>query len=234
LAPKNINQFLTVKLTMKKLFYVLYVLLLMIACMSQRPEKQEIRFINEAVGKAKILNKLLILEFTAPENEASIRLKEDIFENADCNVFISDNFTVVPVSPSDPVYKLLWNHFKLENQCSAIILDQNDNEIDRTVSYSNNREAYLNFLKDVSQGKNLYSIVLAAYEKDSLNVLNNYLLAEKLIFRNQIKEAIKHYNNVLIYDPGNGLGLNRKCRLKIAENSLILATINDLHDLMLE
>jgi tetratricopeptide (TPR) repeat protein len=219
---------------MKKLFYVLYVLLLMIACMSQRPEKQEIRFINEAVGKAKILNKLLILEFTTPECEASIRLKKDIFQNSENTVFLSNNFIVVPISPSDPVYKLLWDHFNLENQCSAIILDQNGNEIDRTVSYNNNKEDYLNFLKDVSQGRNLYSIVMAAYEKDTLNVLNNYLLAEKLMFRNQIKEAIKHYNNVLIYDPGNGLGLNRKCRIKIAENSLILATINDLQDLMLE
>jgi cytochrome c-type biogenesis protein CcmH/NrfG len=65
---------------------------------------------------------------------------------------------------------------------------------------------------------------LAAYKKDPLNVRNNYLLAEKLMFRNQIKEAIKHYNNVLMYDPDNGFGLNRNCRLKIAESSLILAT----------
>jgi hypothetical protein len=213
---------------MKKLFYVLYVLLLMIACMSQRPEKQEIRFINEAVGKAKNLNRLLILKFTAPECGGCIRLKEDIFENEETASFLKDNYTVIAVSPSDPVYKLLWDHFKLENQNSAIILDQNGNEIDRTVSYNNNREDYFNFLKDVSQGKNLYNIVLAAYEKDTLNVLNNYLLAEKLMFRNQIKEAIVHYNNVLIYDRRNQTGLNRKCRLKIAESSLILATNNDL------
>jgi tetratricopeptide (TPR) repeat protein len=199
----------------------------MIACISQRPEKQEIRFINEAVAKAKNLNKLLILEFAAPESASCIRLKEDIFENKESAMFINDNFVVVSVTPSDPVYKPLWDHFKLENQSTAIILDQNGNEIERTVSYNNNREDYLEFLNDVSQGKNLYSIVLAAYEKDPLNVRNNFLLAEKLMFRNQIKEAIKHYNNVLMYDPDNGFGLNHNCRIKIAESSLILATNSD-------
>jgi tetratricopeptide (TPR) repeat protein len=215
---------------MKKLFYIVYILLLMIACISQRPEKQEIRFINEAVGKAKELNKLLILEFTAPECGACLRLKEDIFENEECAGFLDDNFIVVSVSPSEPVYKLLWDHFRLENPSSSIILDQNGNEIDRTVSYNNNRDGYLELLKDVSQGKNLYSIVLAAYKKDTLNVRNNYLLAEKLMFRNQIKEAIKHYNNVLMYDPDNGFNLNHNCRLKIAESSFILATNNDLRN----
>jgi thioredoxin-related protein len=199
----------------------------MIACISQRPEKQEIRFINEAAAKAKNLNKLLIMEFSAPECSSCIRLKEDIFENQESAGFIKDNFVVVSVTPSDPVYKPLWDHFKLENQSTAIILDQNGNEIERTVSYNNNREDYLEFLKDVSQGKNLYGIVLAAYEKDPLNVRNNFLLAEKLMFRNQIKEAIKHYNNVLMYDPDNGFGLNRNCRLKIAESSQVLATNSD-------
>jgi len=212
---------------MKKLFYIFYIILIMIACISQRPEKQEIRFINEAVANAKNLNKLLILEFTAPECNACIRLKEDIFENKESARFINDNFIIVSVTPSDPVYKPLWDHLKLENQSTAIILDQNGNEIERTVSYNNNRKDYLEFLKDVSQGKNLYNIVLAAYEKDPLNVRNNYLLAEKLMIRNQIKEALKHYNNVLLYDPDNGFGLNRNCRLKIAESSLILATNSD-------
>jgi thioredoxin-related protein len=202
----------------------------MIACMSQRPEKQEIRFINEEVGKARKLNKLLILEYTAPECAACIRLKKDVFENKENAAFINGNFLVVSITPSNPVYTSLMNHLKLENPGSAIIFDQNGNEIERTVSYNKNREAYLNFLKDVSQGKNLYSIVLAAYEKDPLNGLNNYLLAEKLVLRNQIKEAIIHYNNVLIFDRDNKLGLNRKCRLKIAENSLILAASSDLQN----
>lgn len=224
MTSKANYQFLTEKLLMKKLFYVIYVLLLMIACISQRPEKQEIRFINEEVSKAKSLNKLLILEFTAPECRACLGLKEDIFENKENAAFLNDNFIVVSITPSNPVYKLLYDHFKLDNQSSVIILDQNGNEIERTVGYNNNRETYLGFLKNVSEGKNLYSLVLAAYEKDPLDIHNNYLLAEKLMLRNKIKEAIIHYNHVLINDPYNRLGLNTKCRLKIAESSLILAT----------
>lgn len=208
---------------MKKLFFLIYLVLLAIACITQKPERQEIRFINEAVGKAKVTNKLLIMEFWAPECGPCIRLKHDIFENEKTKRFLTDNFVLIKVSPADTIYKLLWKHFSLEYQSSVIILDQNGNEIDRTVSYDGNSEAYLNFLNDIAVGKNLFSVVFSKYKKDTLNILNNYLLAQKLLFRYQLKDAIKHYNKVLEYDPDNNFGLNQECRFKIAESELTLS-----------
>lgn len=206
---------------MKNLFYIVYLLLLTFACINQVPEKKEIKFINEAVGKAKDANKLLIIEFWAPECSPCIRLKQDIFENEKTRLFLNDNFVLVQVSPSDPVYNALWNHFNLEYQSSVIYMDQNGNEIDRTVSYDGNKDAYLNFLKEVSEGKNLYSIVFSGYKKDTLNAYSNYLLAKKLMFRYQIEGADKHFNNVLLLDPINKLGLNPECRFLIAESDFI-------------
>lgn len=91
-----------------------------------------------------------------------------------------------------------------------------------TVSYDGNRDAYLNFMKDVSEGVNLYSIVFSTYNKDTLNVNSNYVLAKKLMFRYQVKDAVDHFNKVLLYDRDNKLRHNPECRFRIAEGELML------------
>jgi hypothetical protein len=208
---------------MKKLFYILYLLLIMLACISQKPEKKEIKFINEAVAKTKNSGKLVIIELWDTECSSSVRLKDEIFENTRTNQFLNDNFILEKVSRDNPLYEPLWKHFKIEYRNTILILDQNGNEIERTVSYDGNSEAYLKFLKEVSNGKNLYTVVFSAYKKDTLDVLNNYLLANKLLLRYSLDDAIKQYNKVLLYDKRDLLGLNQECKSKIAECRSILA-----------
>ena len=207
---------------MKILFSLVSLFLLTFACLIQKPEKEEIKFINDAVNKAKTANKLLIIELWAPECGPCIRLKRDIFENENNNKFLNKNFVLVKVSPADSVYKPLWKHFNLEYQSSVIFMDKNGNEIDRSVSYDGNRDAYLNFLKEVSEGRFLYSVVFSTYKKDTLNVYSNYILAKKLLFRYQIKDAVKKFNKVLLYDPLDKFGYNSECNYKIAESDFIL------------
>jgi tetratricopeptide (TPR) repeat protein len=207
---------------MKKLFYLLYLTLIIFACVAQRPENGENKFLNEAISKAREANKLLILEFWAPECGPCIRLKHDIFNNEKNSELLNKNFILVQVSPADSVYKPLWKRFNLEYQSSVIFMDKNGNEIDRTVSYDGNRDSYLNFLKEVSEGRNLYSVVFSTYSKDTSNVISNYVLAKKLLFRYQIKDAIRQYRRVLSLDPDNKEGLNPECRYKIAESEYLL------------
>jgi len=207
---------------MKNFFYLLSVLLIVFACAYRLPEKQEIRFISNAVKEAKASEKLLIIEFWAPECGPCIRLKHDIFENEKNKEFLGKNFVVVKVSPADSIYKPLWKFYNLEYQSTVIFLDMNGNEIDRTVSYDGNRDAYLNFMKEVSEGFNLYSVVFSTYKKDTLNVNSNYVLAKKLLFRYQTKEAIYHFNRVLLYDQDNRFGHNPESRFRIAEGELML------------
>ena len=202
---------------MKKIFYILYLILLIFACVAQKPENGEIKFINDAVTNARKANKLLIVEFWAPECGSCIRMKQDIFNNEKTADFLVKNFILVQVSTADSVYKPLWKHFNLGYQSTVIYMDTNGNEIDRTVSYDGNRDSYLNFLKEVSEGRNLFSVVFSTYKKDTLNVFNNYVLAKKLLFRYQIKDAIRHYNKVLSLDPDNKARLNPECRFKISE-----------------
>lgn len=197
---------------------------MLIACISQKPEKQEIKFLNEAVTMAKKANKLLIFEFSAPGCSSCAMLNQDIFLNETNSMLLNDNFVIVHVSPSDSVYGPLLNHFGLDNQSSVIFFDHNGNELDRTVNYDGNKVAYLNFVRDVSQGKNLYSLVLSAYKKDPLNVYNCYLMAEKFRFRNMPANAITEYTKVLTYDRDDHSGLNQECRLKIENARMMQAS----------
>jgi thioredoxin-related protein len=211
---------------MKNIFYILSVLLITIACIYQKPENAEIKFLNNAVGMAKAANKLLIIEIWAPDGEPGVRLKHDIFENEKNREFLSENFLSLKVSPDDSVYNPLLKHFNLENQSSVIIMDKNGNEIDRTVSYDGNSEEYLQFLLDVSEGRNLYSVVFSTYKKDSLNVNSNYVLAKKLLLRHQLIDAIKHFDRVLQFDPENKFGHNPECILKITGSEIALTCCN--------
>jgi thioredoxin-related protein len=207
---------------MKNLFYFLTLASLLISCVSQNAEKKEITFINNAVNKAKADNKILIIEFWAPECSSCIKMKHEIFENEKTSEFLNKNFVVVPVSPADSIYKSLWKHFNLVYTSSIIFMDKNGNEIDRTISYDGNRDAYLSFLKDVSEGRNLYSEALSTYKKDTMDVSASILMAKKLFFRYQLKEAIKQYNKVLLLDQENTKGFNPECKFKIAECDFML------------
>jgi len=208
---------------MKNLFYTLFLISIILSCTNKGDEKKAVsEFINDAVSKAKTANKTLVIEFWAPECGPCIRLKRDIFNHSMTQGFLDSSFVLVQVSPADSIYKPLWKHFNLAYQSSVIYIDKNGNEIDRTVSYNSDRDSYLNFLKDVADGKNLFGNILSAYQKDTLNVPNTYLMANKLFFRYQLKDASKQYNKILILDPNNKFGFNPECSYKIAESELTL------------
>jgi tetratricopeptide (TPR) repeat protein len=208
---------------MKNLIFSFFIALIIFSCTSKREYKKEVvTFINDAVNKAKAADKVLIIEFWAPECGPCIRLKRDIFNHSMTKEFLDSSFVIVPVSPADSIYKPLWNHFNLNYQSSVIFIDQKGNEVDRTVSYNSDRDLYLNFLKEVSAGKNLFNDVISAYQKDTSNITNSYLMANKLFLRYQLNDAIKQYNKVIKSDPDNKLGFNPECTYKIAESELTL------------
>ncbi len=219
----------TKSLIRKKNFIIALILILLVLIISLAfssnssiPEKKEINFINDAVKKAKTANKLLIIEFWDPECGSCLMLKNGIFENESTRKLLDENFLIVKVSPADSVYTPLRKHFNLNYQSSVIFMDINGNEIDRTVSYDGNRDSYLSFLKEVSEGRNLYCQVFMAYKKDTMDVRNNFLLAKKLLLRHQLKDAIDRFNKVLLLDPRDANGYNKECKQKIEESILNL------------
>ncbi|MFN8240246.1 MAG: thioredoxin family protein [Bacteroidales bacterium] len=203
---------------MKKVIFALSIILIIPACSQQAPGDKEVKlFLGEATEKANAVNKTLILEFWAPECGPCMRLKRDIFENENTKDLLSSAFYLVQVSPADSIYRKLWNHFHLVYQSTVVFFDKSGNEIDRTVSYDGNRDSYLNFLKDVASGNNLFVNVYQAFLKDSSDVTINYLLANKFFFRNQLKDAYYRYNRVTELDPADKSGFNSECVYKMAE-----------------
>jgi tetratricopeptide (TPR) repeat protein len=208
---------------MKNLFCTFFFVSILISCTNTGDGKKEVAaFINDAADKARAANKTLILEFWAPECGPCIRLKRDVFNNSKTKEFIDSSFIVIQLSPADSIYKSLWKHFNLVYQCSVIYMDKNGKEIDRTVSYNSDRDLYINFLKDISAGKNLLSDILSNYQKDTLNLPGTYLMAGKLFLRYQLNDAVRLYNRILVSDPDNKFGFNPECSYKIAESELNL------------
>lgn len=207
---------------MKKILFVLSIILVIFGCSQKPPVNKEVKlFLRAAIDKANTDDKTLIIEFWAPECGPCIRLKRDIFENEKTRDLLFTNFHLVQVSPADSIYKKLWNHFHLAYQSTIIFFDKSGNETDRTVSYDGNRDLYINFLKDIAAGQNLYIDIYSNYIKDSSDVKINYLLSNKYFFRYQLKDATTQYNRVLVLDPENEFGYNSECMYKIAECDLM-------------
>ena len=57
---------------MKNLFYLLSLLVITFACFYQKPENEEIKFINNAVGKAKVANNALCKHFNLEYQSSGI------------------------------------------------------------------------------------------------------------------------------------------------------------------
>jgi tetratricopeptide (TPR) repeat protein len=184
---------------------------------SQAGETKEKIYIKNIARNASKEHKLLAIEFWAPSCGSCMAMKRDIFENKIHAEFVHKYFFLLQVSPADSIYNLLWNYFHLEYQSSIIYIDKNGNEIDRTVGYNGDRDAYLNMMKDIAHGNNLYKDVVKKYRRDTLDVLNCCLMARKLSSRYEMEEAMSLYNRILTSDSGNKLELRAECKFKIAE-----------------
>jgi thioredoxin-related protein len=205
---------------MKNKLSSLMILFFSLTLLSQAGETKDRTYIKNAARLAAKENKLLALEFWAPSCGPCIGMKRDIFENKMHSEFVNKYFLLMKVSPADSMYNSLWNYFKLEYQSSVIYVDKNGNEIDRTVGYTGDRDAYLNLMNDIAHGKSLYKDVVKKYRRDTLNIMNCCLLARKLASRYELEEALKMYNTILSYDSANKLGLHDECTFKIAEMEL--------------
>ncbi len=205
---------------MKKCFNILIILLFSLILQSHAGETKDKTFIKNASEKATKEHKLLAIEFWSPSCNPCLGMKRDIFENKMQSEFVQKYYYLMQVSPVDSVYKSLWNYFHLEYESTVIYVDNKGNEIDRTVGYNGDRDAYLTLMKDIASGKNLYVNVIKKYHRDTLNLLNCCLMARKLVSRYELEEAENLYNKILIFDKSDKHGLRTECLFKIAEMEL--------------
>jgi tetratricopeptide (TPR) repeat protein len=164
---------------------------------------------------------MLVVEFWSPSCNPCMGLKRDIFANAMQAGFVHKYFRVMPLSEADSIYNSLCKYFNLKYQSTVIYMDKNGKEIDRTVGYNGDRDAYVSLMKDIASGKNRYKDVLKKYRRDTLNVPNCCLMARKLASRYELEEAASLYNRILVSDPADRFGLRAECLFKIAEMELI-------------
>ena len=206
---------------MKHTISVLMILLASLIMQCSADETEAEVFVKNAAQTASIEHKVLVIEFWAPSCFPCIGLKRDIFENKMQQAFVDQYFHVVKVSPADSIYTMLWDYFNLVFQSSIIYLDYNGIEVDRTVAYDGDRDAYLKVMKDISFGKNQYLDVVKNYRRDTSNVVNRFLLARKFASRYELTEAERLYRKVLIADSAHSYKFQDECLFKITEIDFI-------------
>jgi len=202
---------------MKNYILLIITSLIITSCQKQVEVSTNHPFVNEFIETLKDKNKTLIVEFWSPSCSPCLRLKNEIFENNQSSDFLNENFILLKVSPSDSIYKSLFKYYKLNTQSSVLFFNIDGVEIERSVGYDGNKEAYMSFLKDISKRENLYSNVYKNYIKDTTNLKYNYLLAKKRLLRYENKTAIEHFNYILKYDSDNKHGYHSECLFRIAE-----------------
>jgi thioredoxin-related protein len=206
---------------MKVSFYILLVFLFPLILQNQDKETNDEIFIKNAAQKTAEEGKSLAIEFWSPSCNPCMALKRDIFENKIQSAFVHKYFSVVQLSPADSTYDSLCKYFNLKAQSTVVYVDKNGNEIDRTVGYNGDKDAYLNIMKEISSGKNLYKDVLKKYYEDTLNAVNCSRMARKSASRYELQKAMNLYKNILDYDQSDTFNLRAECMFKIAEMDLM-------------
>lgn len=202
---------------MKNYMSLIIISLIITSCQKQEEIIINHHFVQEHIKALDNENKTLILEFWASTCSPCIKLKNDIFENDQNRGFLSENFVLVKVSPSDSIYKSLYKYYKLNAQSSVLYFNFKGEEIDRSVGYDGNKDVYMSFLNDITKGENLYSDIYKNYVEDTTDIKNNYLLAKKQLFRYENKKATEHFNYILKNDSDNEYGYLSECLFRIAE-----------------
>jgi len=202
---------------MKNYIILIISVLIITSCQIQQQEVKNHPFVTEFINSLNDESKTLILEFWAPSCGSCIKLKNDIFENDQNINFLKENFLLVKVSPSDLNYKSLFKYYNLNTQSSVLFFNKQGVEIERSVGYNGNKESYIAFLKDINNRKNLFVDVNEKYLKDTTDILSNYLLANKLLFRYENQEALKHFNYIIHNDVEDALKYQLECKFRIAE-----------------
>jgi thioredoxin-related protein len=206
---------------MKNHLTMLMILFFSFMLQSRAGETKEKLFINDAAREAAKEHKMLVIEFWSLSCNPCMGLKRDIFGNTVQADFVHKYFHVVPLSEADSLYNPLVKYFHLQYQSTIIYLDRSGNEIDRTVGYNGDRDAYESVMNDIAGGKNRYNDIVKKYRRDTSNVMNCCLMARKLASRYELNEAARLYNKILASDPSDKLGLRAECLFKIAEIELI-------------
>jgi tetratricopeptide (TPR) repeat protein len=202
---------------MKNLVSLIIISLIITSCQKQEEVIKNHLFVNEHIKTLDNDSKTLIVEFWAPTCSPCIKLKNDIFDNDQNLGFLNENFVLVKVSPSDSIYKSLYKYYNLNAQSSVLFFNTNGAEIERSVGYDGNKDAYMSFLNDITKRENLYNDLYKNYVDDSTDLKYNYLLAKKLLFRYENKKAIEHFNYILKNDSDNEYGYHSECLFRIAE-----------------
>jgi tetratricopeptide (TPR) repeat protein len=130
--------------------------------------------------------------------------------------FVNKNFLNLHLNIKSEDVKNFRKNFKVNGFPTVVFLTSQGEEIDRICGFDGDKAKYFGIIQDYAAGQNTLKDLLTKYNKDTLNIANNFILAKKYIDRWESSKAQKYLNNVLTLDPEDNLGFREESELNKA------------------
>jgi thioredoxin-related protein len=190
---------------MKKLFLILFALIL---C-TKISYSNELHFENgtfqEVLAKAKAENKLLMIDFVTDWCIWCVHTDIKVYTNSEIIDFASKNQINWKVDAEKGEGIELAKKYNVVGYPTIVFVDGDGNEVDRIYGYYPAKD-FLETIKNYSNRVKTLPALQKAVTENANDVTANYLYAEKLLNVGKSEDAGKYFEFVIKNDEGNASG----------------------------
>lgn len=130
---------------------------------------------------------------------------------------MGERFVSIRITVTDRVYREFSKKWGVKGTPTVLFLNAEGEEVDRIVGFSKEeKDAYVQKVKDFADGKNTLAAVLAEVEKNPNDIEANWKTAQKYGDRYEQNKALSYYQKVIELDPENSFGHSEEARYQVA------------------
>lgn len=130
---------------------------------------------------------------------------------------MGERFVSVRITVTDSVYREFSKKWGVRGTPTVLFLNAKGEEVDRIVGFSKEeKDAYVQKVRDFADGKNTLSAVLAEVEKNPDDIEANWNMAQKFGDRNEQNKAQSYYKKVIELDPEDKTGHHEESSYQVA------------------
>ncbi len=140
-----------------------------------------------------------------------------VWSDAEVGKFMGERFVSVRITVTDSVYREFSKKWGVRGTPTVLFLNAKGQEVDRIVGFSKEeKDAYVQKVKDFADGKNTLAAVLAELEKNPDDIEANWKMAQKYGDRYEQDKAQSYYQKVIDLDPEDKMGHLEESRYQVA------------------
>lgn len=133
-----------------------------------------------------------------------------VFTDTECVKYFEENFIFYKLINGEGELDELRKKWKIPGFPTIMMFDANGEEIDRMIGFDDNKDNFMNTIKNWAAGKLTLKSLLVQYEKNPKDIYLIHQLASKYIRRHETDKAMEYYNIILEKDPKDEAGFHEE------------------------